>query len=66
MSRIFTRIALIIIFLTAASLACVTGGDNTSLSFSGNSDSNSGPAATATYGAEQFQLQLTAIAQPGP
>jgi hypothetical protein len=25
-----------------------------------------GPDATATYGAEQFELQLTAIANPGP
>jgi hypothetical protein len=31
-----------------------------------SSSSTTGPDATATFGAEQFHLQLTAIAQPDP
>jgi hypothetical protein len=68
MNRLFIRITIIILVLIIAFSACVNIDDNvpslSSLSVSGSSDG--GPAATATYGAEQFHIQLTAIAQPVP
>ena len=68
MRKTTLRILLIAFILAAASLACVGGVDN------GNSNLTSDPnrpalqgtqavSATATYGAEQFQIQLTAIAE---
>jgi preprotein translocase subunit SecG len=70
MTKLTARILLICLILAVAILACVNGGDgnssSTSNSNSGNHISAYGPDATATYGAEQFQIQLTAIANPGP
>jgi hypothetical protein len=70
MTKLTARILLICLILVVAALACVNGGDGNS---SGTNSSNSGknvsvygPDATATYGAEQFEIQLTAIAKPGP
>lgn len=70
MDRPTIRILLIILVLAFAALACINGGDGdtsggSSLTGS-SSQSAGGPDATATYGAEQFHLQLTAVAQPGP
>ena len=69
MTKLTARILLICIILALAALACVNGGDGNSSSIdnsnSGSSVTSVGPDATATYGAEQFQLQLTAIARPG-
>ncbi len=70
MDRPITRLILIIILLVFASIACVNGGDGTtskngSLTLD-NHEAKGGPNATATYGAEQFHLQLTAVARPGP
>lgn len=69
MSKNFFRILLIILVLAFAALACVDGVDGTN-SRGSTLDSKGGISArgldaTATYGAEQFYLQLTAIAQPG-
>jgi hypothetical protein len=61
MNRATTRILLIILVLTLASLACVGGGDG---GITGNG--SSWFDATATYGAEQFHIQLTEIARPSP
>jgi hypothetical protein len=53
-------------------LACVGGGDGGTTgkgnpSSGNNSSLNIQSAnATATYGAEQFYIQLTAVARPGP
>ncbi len=70
MTKLTVRILLICLILAAAALACVNGGDgnssSTNGSVSGNNISVYGPDATATYGAEQFHLQLTAIANPNP
>lgn len=61
---------LIILLLAMSAIACVdSGGGVNSKGGSLNRLSSStehGPNATATYGAEQFHLQLTAIAQPAP
>lgn len=61
------RSLLIILVFAMAALACVSGGDSNSsgsLPGSNGSDQMSISAkATATYGAEQFQIQLTAIAE---
>jgi len=70
MNKHIIRILLIIVILTLAVLACINGGDgnsssNTSSS-SGNRGISSGLDATATFGAEQFHLQLTAVAKPNP
>ena len=70
MTKLTLRILLICLILAFAVLACVNGGDgtnsSTTSSTSGNNISTFGPDATATYGAEQFQIQLTAIANPIP
>jgi hypothetical protein len=70
MTKLTARILLICLILAVAALACVNGGDGnssgTNSTSSGNSVSIFGPDATATYGAEQFELQLTALANPGP
>jgi hypothetical protein len=70
MNKPIFKILLVILILAIAALACVGGGDGTTAkgsTFNGNSSSSHlGPDATATYGAEQFHLQLTAVAQPGP
>ena len=68
MAKLFFRILLIILVLAFAAYACVDGTDGTTskgVSLDGNgSISARGQEATATFGAEQFNLQLTAIAQP--
>jgi hypothetical protein len=70
MNRLIIRIVIILLVLAIASLACVNGGDgstsNGSSATGSSSAVTSGPDATATYGAEQFHLQLTASAQQIP
>jgi len=70
MSKLTVRILLICLILAVAVLACINGGEgngsSSNNSTGGNNVSVYGPDATATYGAEQFQIQLTAIAKPGP
>lgn len=70
MTKLTARILLICLILAVAALACVNGGDgnssSTNNSGSGNNVSVYGADATATYGAEQFHIQLTAIADPNP
>jgi hypothetical protein len=70
MDKHITRILLIIVILILAMLACINGGDgngsSNTVTTSGNVSISSGPDATATYGAEQFHLQLTAVAKPAP
>jgi hypothetical protein len=70
MTKLTARIFLICLILAVAALACVNGGDgnssSTNSSTSGNSVTSFGPDATETYGAEQFEIQLTAIANPSP
>jgi hypothetical protein len=68
MTKLFFRILLIILVLAFAAYACVDGTDGTT-SKGGSLDvspglTTRGLEATATYGANQFNLQLTAIAQP--
>ncbi len=67
-NRALIGILLIIIVLASASLACVSGFDNRSsnLRLNGETPELQGTqavSATATYGASQFQIQLTAIAE---
>jgi len=62
MNKATIRILLIIIILTLASLACVGGGGDGGITGDGTSLYD----ATATYGAEQFHIQLTEIARPSP
>jgi hypothetical protein len=55
------RILLIVLLLAGAMLACLGGGGG-----GGNTNpggSLGGDGATATYGAEQFHIQLTAISR---
>jgi hypothetical protein len=74
MSKATARIILIILILAVAALACVGGGggdggvarDGSQLINSSNSQDIGSADATATYGAEQFHIQLTAIAEPEP
>ncbi len=73
MTKLTARILLICIILALAVMACVNGGDGNSSSTNssstdipGSNVSPYGPDATATFGAEQFQIQLTAIANPSP
>jgi hypothetical protein len=66
--RATLRILLVVFILAVASLACVGGVDNNSSSLQLNGrqpelQSTQAVSATATYGAEQFQIQLTAIAE---
>jgi hypothetical protein len=68
--KLAARILLIILILALAAISCVGGGGGEGgsggSSGSGGEDSDVSPEAdaTATYGAEQFHIQLTAIAQP--
>jgi preprotein translocase subunit SecG len=70
MMKLTLRILLICLILAVVVLACINGGDGSSSSTNSSTSENNisafGPDATATYGAEQFQIQLTAIANPGP
>ena len=74
MSKATARIFLIILILALAALACVGGGggdgsvarDGSQLIINNTSQEILSANATATYGAEQFHIQLTAIAQPDP
>ena len=74
MSKALARILLIILILALAALACVGGGgDRGGVSGNGSPAADNNGAqdtqsanATATYGAEQFHIQLTAVAQPSP
>jgi hypothetical protein len=71
MSKANARIFLIIVILALVALACVGGGrgdggvasDGTRF-INNTSQQLSSANATATFGAEQFHIQLTAIAQP--
>jgi hypothetical protein len=61
------QILLVVIVLMAASLACVGGADKGNANLQSNSNHSAAQgtqavSATATYGAKQFQIQLTAIA----
>ncbi|OQY88369.1 MAG: hypothetical protein B6D39_11295 [Anaerolineae bacterium UTCFX2] len=67
-NKLFLCALLVIVLLALAAVACVDSGGGVSskggsLNSVGNNTEN-GPNATATYGAEQFHLQLTAVAQP--
>ncbi|OGO39210.1 MAG: hypothetical protein A2W35_16945 [Chloroflexi bacterium RBG_16_57_11] len=72
MNKATARIFLIVLILALAALACVGGGggdggvasDGSRLINNTTSQEFSSANATATYGAEQFHIQLTAIAQP--
>jgi hypothetical protein len=74
MNKTTVRIILAILLLVLATLACIGGGagDGNSSNVEGTplpGDQAQGISpvqATATYGADQFHLQLTAIAQPEP
>ena len=73
MNKAIARILLIILILAVAALACVGGDGDGGVTRDGaqliNSSTTQGLGsadATATYGAEQFHIQLTAIAQPEP
>ncbi|HSQ27779.1 MAG TPA: hypothetical protein VLM80_11705 [Anaerolineales bacterium] len=62
------RILLIVFVLMLITLACVGGVDsgNANLNLNGDNPSIQGTqavSATATFGAAQFQIQLTAIAE---
>lgn len=69
MKKQYIRIFLIVVILAFAVIACVNGGDGNSSKTNDPSSMNyipvTGLDATATYGAEQFHLQLTAVAKPG-
>jgi hypothetical protein len=74
MNKTAVNIILAILLLTLATLACIGGGtgDDNNSNVEGSPQPGSQATgispvqATATYGAEQFHLQLTAIAQPEP
>jgi hypothetical protein len=74
MRKATAGILLIILILAFAALACVGGGggdggvarDGSQLINNNASQEVWSADATATYGAEQFHIQLTAIAQPNP
>jgi len=65
-ARLFFRLLLIAAVLSGISMACLSGGGDGSSG--GGAETQSAEAiaagATATFGAEQFHAQLTAIAQP--
>jgi hypothetical protein len=74
MKKVVVRILLILLVLILAALACIGGGgdQNGSNSDAGTSAAGHQPinaqatlsaGATATFGAEQFHLQLTAISE---
>ena len=63
--QVTARILLIILVLILATLACIGGGgDPVDGANTGQVQVTQAAAATATYGAEQFHLQLTAQAEP--
>lgn len=73
MNKASIRILLIILVLALAAMSCVGGGGDGGTTGDGSSAVNNNNSldaqsanATATYGAEQFHIQLTAIARPGP
>jgi len=70
MNKLKARILLIVIVLVMAALACVDGGDGSTLggksNWTGNRSSVTSLDATATFGAEQFHIQLTAVAPKSP
>jgi hypothetical protein len=72
MSKATARILLILLILALAMLACVDGGNGGTTGNGTPAVDNSGALnvqaadATATYGAEQFYIQLTAVARPNP
>ena len=68
MTKVTARIFLILLILSLATLACVGGdGGGASGGLNPGDPNSSAVNATATYGAEQFHLQLTAQARaPGP
>lgn len=65
------RILLVILLLAMASMACITGGgggdggDNGDVIATQQAEADA-LDATATFGAQVFEAQLTAIAQPYP
>lgn len=61
-NKVTTRILIIIIVLVLATMACVGGGNDNGGWSTGDGKR---PDATATYGAHQLHIQLTAIAQEG-
>lgn len=69
MNKLSTRLLLIIIILALAAMACIGGGggdgdDSNHNKGGSNNQTVTHPAdATATYGAEQLHIQLTAIAR---
>lgn len=65
MKTIIPRLLLIALLLLASATACIiTGGDDGDADRSDTGASAEGAfKATATYGAEQFNLQLTQIAR---
>ena len=69
MKQAHIKLLLIILILAIATLACVGGGgargSNGQTASSARIQATQSAYATATYGAEQFELQLTARAQPG-
>ena len=62
--QVTARILLILLILILATLACIGGGDPVDSSSAGQVQVTQAAEATATYGAEQFHLQLTAQAEP--
>jgi hypothetical protein len=63
--QVTARILLIILILIFATLACIGGGgDPVDSTSPGQVQVTLAAEATATYGAEQFHLQLTAQAEP--
>lgn len=65
MKKATFRLLLIVIVLSLAMLACGGGGGSGSLNnnwSSGNQEILQAPEATAAYGAQQLQIQLTAMA----
>jgi len=69
MKRVTAQILLILLILALACMACVGGGGDANGvgNVTGSSlQATQSAGATATYGAQQFHLQLTAIADPSP
>ena len=65
MKKATFRLLLIVIVLSLAMLACVGGGGSGSLNdnwSSGSQEILQAPEATAVYGAQQLEIQLTAMA----
>ena len=72
MKKPTARIVLIILILALAAMSCIGGGGGDKGGVNGSASNTNGGSsqiqatmaadATATFGAEQFHLQLTAIA----